>query len=268
MVGYWRFPMDGVGWCCFIRLLACVGQSSNPSSLAIKKIATRMPFTWYQVLETRLWAGAFALIFFIVITYTLFRLASKEADKNARDKFWRPISVMAELCSALGVIATIAVAAQYFVKNESEALQESFTEATANRKGDAFMVSQFACTYMGASDKSFKQLSAIAQACEIGRNFMSETDHPLDDAEVELTRLIPLLDSGDNYLLDRVKSMNQSLHKEIEARNVLHNYRLQARLRPGESESLIIIIAIGVFVGATLKFSRALSEWFHRRNEG
>ena len=29
--GYWRFPMDGVGWFYFIRLSASVGQSSNPS---------------------------------------------------------------------------------------------------------------------------------------------------------------------------------------------------------------------------------------------
>ena len=85
---------------------------------------------------------------------------------------------------------------------------------------------------------------------------------------MEISRLITLLHSGDKHLVDQIKSMNQAIQKEIETRNKAHQYRLQARLRPGESDFLVIFIAFGVFLGATLKFSRALSEWLHRRNEG
>lgn len=226
-----------------------------------------MQVTFSHMLETRVWAAAFSAIPFVLITYLLFRLSGKK-DGDARDRFWRTIAVVAELASALGVIAAIAVAAQYFVKGESESLQESVAQASAKRQGGAFVVGLTSCGPQTASGASVRELSALSQLCVISKAFSQPAAPPLDEAIVALKRLNPLPANVGIGLSPQVEELARLLQAEVEVSRQLHLHRLQARMRPGESDFVVVVIALGILFGATLKFSRSLSEWYHRRAKG
>lgn len=226
-----------------------------------------MQFTWFQLLETRLWATSFCAILFSVIAVLLVSYAGNRKDRAARDRFWKPIAVLAELASALGVIAAVVFAAQYFVKADSDSLRESFKQATAKREGIAHLISVTSCDPLPFEGTSLRELSARSQLCVVGRNFARSAVPPLDSGIVALKQLGKLPASVSDVLPPKVDELARLLHEEIKASGLLKKNENDARVRPAESDSFVIAIAISVFLGATLKFSRALSEWRHRRDK-
>ena len=227
-----------------------------------------MQTTWSQILETRVWAGAFAAIPFFAIAFVLFRLAGEKPNQSARDRFWRPIAALGELSSSLGVVAAVTVAAHYFVKGEDASVQESLAQVTSKRQGSAFVVGLTACGPSMPTGASFVELSAMSQLCAIGRAFSQATAPPLDDAVGALIRMGPLPMDVRSILSPQAQELAGRLQSEIDASRRLHLTRLQARIRPGESDCVVVAIAASVLFGAALKFGRAASEWRHRRDEG
>lgn len=193
---------------------------------------------------------------------------ASERCKKGRDRLWRPLIAFAEALSACSVVGVIAVTAQHFVKQESDLVREEANKQTFRRHGDAFLVALTACSAAFAKTSSFRELSAQAILCNTSKTLSSANEAMLDQSLAVLNVLGPLPLELRSALDPETKILITSVQKELEANKRVHFHRLKAETRPIESDYALLAIAAGVLFGASIKCSRAASEWRHGRNEG
>jgi hypothetical protein len=223
-----------------------------------------MQESWPYILETRVWAFLFVALAIFGIPY---RLASERCKKR-RDRLWRPLIAFAEILSAFSVVGIFALTAQHFVKQELDNVREEANQARHQRQGDAFLMGLNACSRSSFENSSFREISAMAILCTLSKDLATSKDALLDESLAALNRLGPLPIDSRPVLMPPLKMLAKSLQKELDANKRLHFLGLKARSRPLEHDYALLAVAAGVLVGASLKCSRAFSEWRHGCDEG
>jgi hypothetical protein len=197
-----------------------------------------------------------------LISYVPYGMAGEKSKKD-RDRFWRPLTALAEILSAFGVIGVIVLTAQYFVKQEFDQARLEANQSTDRRQGDAYLVKQNACKVFSLENNTFREVSAAATLCTLSNLMFSTQQMSLDDSLDRLSNIGPLPIDSYVVLGTAVKTLRAALEKEADLKKRMTVLSLRARSRPIENDYALWAVAIGVLFGASLKCSRACSEWRH-----